>query len=58
MVMLVLGEVLGKMGNALSKHSYLETGRAGILLINFELVNVDITHSYRLLQVVPAKRAR
>lgn len=44
MVMLVLGEVLGEVNDALGKHGYLETGGTGILLVDFEVIDVDFAH--------------
>ena len=43
-VVLVSDEVLGKVGDALSKHSYLETGGTGVVLVRLEVVNVDFAH--------------
>ena len=43
-VMLVSDEVLGKVGDALGKHSNLETGGAGVVLVRLEVVNVDFAH--------------
>lgn len=48
MVMLVLGKVLSEVGNAFSQHSHLETGRAGVFLINLEVVDVDVAHVFDL----------
>ena len=42
--MLVGSKVLGKVGDALGKHSNLETGGTGIFLINLEVVDVDFAH--------------
>ena len=43
-VMLMLSKVLSEVSNALSQQSYLETGGTGILLVNFEVVDVDFAH--------------
>ena len=42
--MLVGSKVLGKVGDALGKHSNLETGGTGVFLVDFEVVDVDIAH--------------
>ena len=42
--MLMLSKMLSEVSNALGQHSYLETGGAGILLVNFEVVDVDFAH--------------
>ena len=42
--MLVGGEVLRKVGDALGKHSNLETGGTGVLLVRLEVVDVDFAH--------------
>lgn len=44
MIVLVSSEVLGQVGNTLGKDCHLESGGAGILLINLEVVDVDIAH--------------
>ena len=36
--------LLGKVGDALGKHSYLVTGGTGVLLVNLEVVDVDFGH--------------
>ena len=43
-VVLVGGQVLSKVGDALGEHCYLETGGAGVLLVNLEVVDVDFAH--------------
>ena len=43
-VVLVGDEVLGKVGDALGKHSNLETGGTGVFFVRLEVVNVDFAH--------------
>ena len=43
-VVLVGGQVLSKVGDALGEHGYLETGGTGVLLVDLEVVDVDFAH--------------
>ena len=42
--MLVGSKVLCKVGDALGKHGYLETGGTGVFLVDLEVVDVDFAH--------------
>ena len=43
-VVLVLSEVLSEVSNTLGEYGYLETGGAGVLLVDLEVVDVDFAH--------------
>ena len=45
MVMLVLGQVLGQVGNSLRQHGYLETGGPGVFLARLEVVDINFAHN-------------
>lgn len=48
MVMLVADQVLSQVSDALRKHGYLETGGAGVLLVNLEVIDINIAHVFNL----------
>ena len=43
-VVLVGYEVLSEVSNTLGEYGYLETGGAGVLLVDLEVVDVDFAH--------------
>ncbi len=51
-VVLVGGQVLSKVGDALGEHGYLETGGTGVLLVDLEVVDVDFAHCRNSLLIV------